>query len=199
MWIKIRAFSLRECVNALVSTALVCLSSALLRCWCFSEWWGGGDYNPQKLMTMCLPQRIYSAQMPRKLASKWFSWQSNIISDCKGPTYLCLQLKRGKREREGEENEQHTSKNPRERKPLYKVERNAMWRILAQLQKQKRERERERERETSDFRHGPTAETTDGDIVGCHRNGDRRLCVNCLHIDWNECVRLDCSGIISYK
>lgn len=30
------------------------------------------------------------------------------------------------REREGEENEQHTSKNPRERKPLYKVERNAM-------------------------------------------------------------------------
>jgi len=46
------------------------------------------------------------------------------------------------------------------------------------------ERERERERWlTSDFRNGPTAETMDCDIVGCHRNEDRHLCVNSLHID----------------
>ncbi len=101
---------------------------------------GGGDYNPQKLMTMCFPQRIYSSQMPRKLTSKWFSWQSNIISDCKGPTYLCLQLKRGNLKTQEKENLFIKSK-----------EMQCVGSWLSYRKKVKRESERERERETSDM------------------------------------------------
>lgn len=163
-------------------------------------------------MTMCLPQRIYLSHMPRKLASKWFSWQSNILSDCKGPKYLCLQLKRVEewgREKERERKMNSTHLKTQEKENLFIKSREMQcegswlsyrkkkWR--EKVKKRVRERERDGERLTSDFRNGPTAETTDCYTVGCHRNGDRRLCVNCLHIDWNECVRLDCSGISSNK
>lgn len=161
-------------------------------------------------MTMCLPQRIYLSQTPRKLASKWFSWQSNIISDCKGPKYLCLQLsgrvRERERERRGKMNSTHLKTQEKENLFMKSREMQCEGSWLS-YRKKWREKVKKRGRErwgrgwlqTSDFRNGPTAETVDCDIVGCHRNGHRRLCVNCLHIDWNECVFLDCSGIRNNK